>query len=212
MDLSGAQRWAALAGIAVALAGLGAFLLAPGNQRAPGGAPAPGRSAVAPAGGRATGPPATPVATPSASPSATSVNIYGLVPFTPSGLSQAAAVARRFATAYGTYSYRESAAGYAAAMRGLAVTELVTVLARGYQTPGVASARLAAKQISTATVTVRSLSSFGPSSLTFVVDIVQAIAAAHGHSRLAGAYAVTVARAGSGWLVTNIQLATQGNT
>lgn len=212
MDLSPLQRRMAFAIIVVALAGLGVFLLRPGSRAAsrPAGASAlataapadsPPASAAAPAAG-ATAP----------GGSASAVDIYRLLPFTRADLGRALAVAHEFAVDYGTYSYQQDGAAYTAAMRGLVTTELAATIARGYDTAGVAEARKQQKQVSSASADVTGLRAFGSTSLTFLVRVVQSIAAVQGGSHLTTAYAITVVRLGAGWQVSDIQLASAGNS
>lgn len=221
MELSPGQRKAAFAVIVLALAGLGAFLLMPGHHpaRAAGSAGRPGShpSARAASTGSAASAPATaPASVPAGSAhpgrAAGSVDIYRLLPFGQSGLDQAVALTQRFGTAYGTYSYRQNANAYVASLRGMVTSDLATTLARGYSTPGVAQARIRQKQVSVGAAQVTALRAFGPSSLTFLVTVVQKITQAQGRNQLTSRYAVTVTRAGSGWQVSDIQLASAGNT
>jgi hypothetical protein len=140
-----------------------------------------------------------------------SVDIYRLLPFGQSGLDQAVALTQRFGKAYDTYSYRQNANAYVASLRGMVTSDLATTLARGYSTPGVAQARIRQKQVSAGAAQVTALRAFGPSSLTFLVTVVQKITQAQGRNQLTSRYAVTVTRAGSGWQVSDIQLASAGN-
>jgi hypothetical protein len=67
------------------------------------------------------------------------------------------------------------------------------------------------KQVASATATIGSLRSFGPSSITFVVTIRQRVSSTHGASDSSTQYAVTVARADGSWQVNDIELASAGN-
>jgi hypothetical protein len=97
-------------------------------------------------------------------------------------------------------------------MRGLVTPELAATLARSYATPGVAQARTQQRQVSSGQGTVTALRAFGPTSLTFVVTLVQRITQRQGRSQQAGRYAITVSSGGGGWQVSDIQLASAGNT
>lgn len=220
MELSPRQRKAAFAVIVFALAGLGAFLLMPGQHpaRATGSSSRPGSQQSARAGGTgsaASAPATAPASVPAASAQpgrvAGSVDIYRLLPFGQSGLDQAVALTRRFGAAYGTYSYRQNANAYVASLRGMVTAGLASTLARGYSTPGVAQARIQQRQVSVGAAQVTALRAFGPSSLTFLVTVAQKITQAQGRNQLTSRYAVTVTRAGSGWQVSDIQLASAGN-
>jgi hypothetical protein len=208
MDLSPGQRKAAFAAIVIAFLALGAFLLISRAGKSPptahGGPPA----ASAPASPA----PASPVATASAPPQPVSgVDIYRLLPFSQADLDQAIGVAQRFGARYGTYSYQQSASSYVAGLRGLATPGLAATLARSYATPGVAQVRTSQKQVSTGQGTVTALRAFGPSSLTFVVTVVQKITESQGRSQLSTQYAVTVTGGTGHWQVSDIQLASAGN-
>jgi len=97
-------------------------------------------------------------------------------------------------------------------MRNVITAQLSGVLARGYATPGVAGPRVRAKQVSTGTSSISSLRAFGSSSITFVVAISQKITDTRGVSRSTGQYAVTVTGSGSSWQVSDIELASAGNS
>jgi hypothetical protein len=208
MDLTSRQRLLAFAVTVLALAGLGAFLFVTGTGKHHAASPPP-RPATSTR--PSTVPP--PVTTqPAGSTAASSqVNIYRWLPFTEPQLAQAAAVVTKFCDDYGTYSYRESTAGYTSRMQGLATGSLIQVIARGYSAPGVASLRSQQKQVSTASAAINSLRAFGTSSLTFVVTIDQKITADHGTSQQSTPYAVTAASTAGGWQVNDIELASSGD-
>src|SRR5712691_1519077 len=125
MDLTSAQRKIAFAVIVLVLAGLGLAVFRPAAPGSGHGSPAAARSSAssspagptAPAG--ATGA-ASPGQAGQPAPSATATpDIYRWLPFTPSQLATASALAIRFSDHYETYSYSQTAAGYLAPMRGL---------------------------------------------------------------------------------------------
>jgi hypothetical protein len=60
--------------------------------------------------------------------------------------------------------------------------------------------------------TIDAISAFGPTSLTFLVQIAQQITAATGTTDTSTRYSVTVTGNGSSWLVTSVELATVGNS
>lgn len=217
MDPTPGQRKAAFVVIVLALAGLGIFLVRPGasGSAAPAPSPAASRAAATPASPVTQSPAATsgPAAVPSPDPeSGAAARIYQWLPFTASELTRAAATATRFGDLYDTFSYSENAAGYVRQMRSLITPQLAGVLARAYATPGVAGPRLRAKQVSTGTSSISSLRAFGSGSITFIVNINQKITATKGISRNTGQFAVTVSGSGSSWQVSDIELASAGNT
>ncbi len=207
MDLSPAQRVLAFVAIVIVLAGTGVYLLLSAGHGHPAASPRPSASHSAPPA--ASSPTASSPAPPATSPSAP--DIYAWLPFSQADLAKAAAVTQAFGAAYGTYSYTESAASYAASLRGLATSQLEASLERGYATPGVASQRAQQKSVYTGSAVINSLRTFGASSLTFVATINQALTTKSGKSHVSGQYAVTVVNSGGTWLVNDIESATAGN-
>jgi hypothetical protein len=219
MEATPGQRKAVFVLVVLGLAGLGVFLVRPGASgsaapaQSPAASPAPAATASPPA--PATQPSATapaPVTAPAPAPgSAGTAGIYRWLPFTPSELTGAAAVATRFGDLYGTSSYTESATGYVQRMRNVITSELSQVLARAYATPGVAGPRVRQKQVSTAASSISALRAFGSGSITFIVAIHQKITGSRGVSRSTGQYAVTVTGSSGSWQVSDIELASAGN-
>jgi hypothetical protein len=193
----------------LALAGLGLFLLQPGGAK-PHAARTPATSAT-PAAPASTPPAPPPSPQPTGSTASPAVNIYQWLPFSQQDLAQASTVATQFGAYYGTYSYNESAASYGSRMQGLATSQLVQTIEGDYATPGLASLRAQQKRIYTGQAVIDSLRAFGPSSLTFVLTVNQKITSPHGQSQASAKYAVTMANAGSGWQVNDIELASSGN-
>jgi hypothetical protein len=213
MDKASAQRKAVFAVIVVALAALGVYMFMPGALGA-------GRSSKPPATTHhaATRPPhAAPAAThpapaPASSASSSVPNIYGWLPFTQAELASAARVVTEFSAAYGTWSYSQNADAYVATMSNLIAPGLSQVLAQSYSVPGVAKARTSEKQVSTGSAVIGSLRAYGPSSMTFIVTITEKITDTAGRSQSSSQYAVTASGVGSSWQVSDIELASQGNS
>jgi hypothetical protein len=219
MELTPGQRKAAFVLIVLALAALGIFLVRPGARSAAAGRPATASAAASPPASpalAATQPPAAnpaPATAPNPVPSAAAkANIYQWLPFTPSELARAAVVATRFGALYDTFSYTESAKNYTAKMRNVISGQLAGTLARAYATPGVAAPRARLKQVSVGSASITSLRAFGSASITFIIAIQQKITDKHGISLSTGQYAVTVTGAGRGWQVSDIELASAGNS
>jgi len=118
----------------------------------------------------------------------------------------------RFGDAYGTYTYTENGSAYVARLQSLASAQLARQIEAAYEAPGVAAARLDEKQVSVGTATIGSIRAFGPGSLTFVVLVTQQITRTAGRSQQATDYAVTVTGSGTGWQVTDVELASAGNS
>jgi hypothetical protein len=194
--------------VVLVLAGLGAYLIssaARGAARPP--AAAPAATAALPA----SSPSASPAPTSSA-PAAGTPGIYQWLPFTPPELAAAAAAARQFGVAYGTFSYTETASEYGARLQPLASAALVAELQGAYSLPGVAAARTGTRQISVGTAVIESIRAFGTGSLTFVVQVTENLTASSGRSQNVTQYAVTLSGSGSSWQVTDIELASAGNS
>jgi hypothetical protein len=211
MDLTPGQRRAIFAGVVLALAALGAFLIIPsmlskGARGRPAAASQPLHSAAP------TIPPPSPGGLGSTTGPGTGVNIYQWLPFSQAGLTAAASVVRQFATDYSTYRYSENAATFVRRMSGLITAQLSVTLARAYATPGVAQLRVKQKQVYSGTARITGLRAFGSSSMTFVVAVAQKITGTQGTSENTIDYAVTVTGAGTIWKVDDVEFSSAGNT
>jgi hypothetical protein len=214
MDTSSGTRRLVFGLIVCALVALGAYLLgstAHGAGRSAGRQPGPTVSpephSSAPDAGSAGPSGAGPAVSAAAGP-----DIYQWLPFTQAGLAAAAAVVVRFGNAYGTFSYTQSAAEYVAPMQAITSGQLVGQIKAAYSTAGVVAARVGGKQVSAGTATIESIRAFGPSSLTFVVQVSQRMTDSTGGSQVSTGYAVTVTGNGTSWLVSDIELASAGNS
>jgi type IV secretory pathway VirB6-like protein len=205
MDSSPVWRRVTFAAIVCVLVALGAYLLGPLAHRQSQGNHQP----LAASSPRASVPP---VAASSPPATAGQPDIYQWLPFTSSGLAAAAAIATRFGTAYGTYSYTRSAADYAASLQPVTAPSLLGQIEAAYAAPGVAAARAGSKQVAVGVATIDAISAFGPTSLTFLVQIAQQITAATGTTDTSIRYSVTLTGNGSSWQVTGVELATVGNS
>ena len=205
MDLSPVARRVVFVVIVCGFAALGAYLLGPAAHRSTAvGRPSPAAYSAGPSA------PADQVR--ATTPARVQPDIYQWLPFTQSGLAAAAGTAVRFGNAYGTYSYTESAAAYAASLESMTSAQLVGQIEAAYAAPGVAVARQSEKQVAVGTTTIGSLRAFGPGSLTFVVQVAQQLTESSGRSGQTTDYAVTVSGAGTSWQVTDVELAAAGNT
>jgi hypothetical protein len=205
-------RRVAFAVIVCVLVALGAYLIGPiaHRDRQPGKQP-PGHHAEA-AGTRRTATSPSPSAAGTAPPQSGQPDIYQWLPFNQTGLAAAAETVTRFGDAYGTYSYSESASAYGASLQPVTSPSLVDQIEAAYAAPGVASARAGAKQVAAGTATIDSISAFGPTSLTFFLEVSQRITATTGASQQSTRYSVTVTGGGTSWQVTSVELATVGNS
>ena len=204
MDISPATRRLIFGLIVAVLVALGAYLLGPvahgsGRSGAPG-KPGALASTSAPATEPATAPPTG------------QPDIYQWLPFTPAGLAAAASVVVRFGDAYGSFTYTQDAAAYVAPLVPIASAQLVGQIEAAYASPGVSAARVSGKQVAVGTATIGSIRAFGPSSLTFLVQVTQRLTDTTGRSDNTSVYAVTVTGTGTTWQVTDVELASAGNT
>jgi hypothetical protein len=212
MELSTGQQRALFVALVILLAGLGIYLIGPARHSGPSAAPSASTSPVAAA---TSSPPSAvqPVSSSSpASSAAGGVNIYDWLPFTQQDLAQASQVTLAFAADYGTYSYTETPAAYADKMSALVTAEFAVTLKADYAAAGFAAQRSAQKQVSSGSGGIASIRSFGPGSITFVVNIAQKLTTTKGSMTTTMQYAVTVVSAAGGWQVNDIELATAGNS
>ena len=219
MEPSSGQQRLLFVVIVLVLAGIGVYLISarthsgtaatpPASVSATGSAPATSPAPQAPAVQPATTPASAPA---SGSAGGGRADIYQWLPFSQQDLTEAARTTVAFAADYETYSYTETAAAYAGKMASLVTGELAATLKDAYATPGVAAQRTAQKQVSTSSGGIASIRSFGPGSITFVVNIAQQLATTRGTSAKTTQYAVTVVSAAGGWQVNDIELAGAGN-
>jgi hypothetical protein len=202
MDASPAARRVAFAIIVCAFAALGAYVLGPLAHR---GNTADRRpSAVTP----------TRTSAPTQSPGTAGrpASIYEWLPFTQAGLTAAAYTVVRFGDAYGTYSYTEDGVAYVAPLQPIVSGQLVGQIEAAYDAPGVAASRQGEKQISVGATTIGSIRAFGPGSITFLVEVTQQMTSAAGRSQQVTDYAVTVTGTGTSWQVSDVELASAGNS
>jgi hypothetical protein len=206
MDISPLGRRLIFGLIVCVLVGLGAYLLGPvargAGRSSPQHSPTPRASSPT---ARATAPSSPPLA--SGQP-----DIYQWLPFTQAELAAAASVVVRFGDAYGSYSYTQNAATYTARLVPITAPQLVGQLAAAYSAPGVAAVRASAKQVAVGTAMIASIRAFGPSSLTFLVQVAQQLSDTAGGSQQTTVYAVTVTGSGTGWQVTDVELQSAGNS
>ena len=141
------------------------------------------------------------------------VDIYQWLPFSQQDLTEAAQATIAFAADYDTYSYTETDKAYIDKMAGVVTGELAATLKNAYDLPSAAAVRSGQKQVATSSGQIVSIRSFGtgPTSIIFVVNITQKVAATSGTSSTTTHYAVTVTSAAGGWQVNDIELAKAGN-
>jgi hypothetical protein len=222
MEPSSGQQRLLFVVVVLVLAGLGVYLISarthngtaatpPASPSATGSAPATSSTPPAPQSS-AVQPATTPASAPASVPGGSGrADIYQWLPFNQQDLTEAARTTVAFAADYETYSYTETATAYAGKMASLVTGELAATLKNAYATPGVAAQRTAQKQVSTSSGGIASIRSFGPGSITFVVNIAQQLATTQGTSTKTTQYAVTVVSAAGGWHVNDIELAGAGN-
>ena len=164
------------------------------RQRAAGTRPAPSSPAPAPAGTTAARP-----------------RLAALLPASPAWIEAAAGLAARFAAACTTWSYHQPPAAWLARLRPIAATQLCPALARAAWTPGILAQRHHSHQAAAGTVTGERIRDLTPGSVIITVQVRQAITTAGGLSQVPDDLAVTVARAGGGQAVWDVEPAA-GNT
>jgi hypothetical protein len=216
MEPSSGQQRLLFVVVVLVLAGLGVYLISARTHNGTAATPPASVSATGPAPATSAAPAVQPATTPASVPASVprgsgGADIYQWLPFSQQDLTQAARTTVAFAADYEPYSYTETAAAYAGKMASLVTGELAATLKNAYATPGVAAQRTAQKQVSTGSGGIASIRSFGPGSITFVVNIAQQLASTQGTSTKTTQYAVTVVSAAGGWQVNDIELAGAGN-
>jgi hypothetical protein len=215
MELSTGQQRLLFVVVVLALAGLGIFLLGPSFHHKTSAAPTPSASSAPASAPAASSSPAAQPATTPATPATTGggANIYQWLPFSQQDLTEAAQATISFAADYDTYSYTETDKAYIGKMAGVVTAELAATLKNAYDLPSAASMRSSQKQVATSSGQIVSIRSFGtgPSSIIFVVNITQKVAATSGTSSTTTQYAVTAIAAAGGWQISDIELAKAGN-
>ena len=205
MDISPASRRLIFGLVVALLVALGAYLLGPaahGAGRSGAASDTPTRQAAP-----------TPTIEPATAPTTGQPDIYQWLPFTPAGLAAAAAVAVRFSDAYGSFTYTQDAAVYAAPLVAHRVGAASRPDRGGLLRRRVwRAARVSGKQVAVGTATIGSIRAFGPSSLTFLVQVAQQLTETSGRSDNTTVYAVTVTGTGTTWQVTDVELASAGNS
>jgi len=166
--------------------------------QSPAASPAPARH---PAPAHATSPPA-----------AASPGLAAILPFSPSRLQAAAALAGRFAGAYGTWSWRQPPAAWLAGLRPMASSGLYAALARAADIPGVLAQRDHARQAAAGTATAVQIRDLTTGSVTFTVAVRQVITSTSGTSQTVSSFAVTLTPWAAGWAVYDIEPASAGNS
>ena len=205
MDISPLGRRLIFGLIVCVLVALGAYLLGPVARGV--GRSSPQRSPTP----RASRPAAT-ASGPASTPADGQPDIYQWLPFTQAGLAAAASVVVRFGDAYGSYSYTQNATAYTAPLVSITAPQLVGQIEAAYSAPGVAAARASSKQVAVGTAMVASIRAFGPSSLTFLIQVAQQLTDTAGGSQQTMVYAVTVTGSGTSWQVTDVELQSAGNS
>ena len=149
---------------------------------------------------------------PASPPGAASPGLAAILPFSPSRLQAAAALAARFAAAYNTWSWQQPPAAWLAGLHPMASSGLYAALAWAAGTPGVLAQRDRARQAAAGTATAAQIRDLTPGSVTVTVTVRQAITAASGTSHAVSSLAVTLTPHGSSWTVWDIEPASAGNT
>ena len=112
---------------------------------------------------------------PASPPAAASPGLAAILPSSPSRLQAAAALAGRFAGAYGTWSWRQPPAAWLAGLRPMASSGLYAALARAADIPGVLAQRDHARQAAAGTATAVQIRDLTTGSVTFTVAVRQVI-------------------------------------
>ena len=153
--------------------------------------------------------PSSPALAPAAAPAP---GLAALLPDSPAWIEAAAGLAARFAAACTTWSWRQPPADWLARLRPLTATRLYPALARAAGTPGILDWRDLGHLAAAGTVTGERIRDLTPGSVIITVQVRQAITSTAGPSQAPDDLAVTVARAGGGQAVWDVEPAAAGNT
>lgn len=138
--------------------------------------------------------------------------LAALLPDSPAWIKAAAALAARFAAAYTTWSYHQPPAAWLARLHPMTAAQLYPALARAAWTPGILAQRDHGRQAAAGTVTGERIRDLTPGSVIIIVQVRQAISSTGGLSEVPVDLAVTVARAGGGQAVWDVEPAADGDT
>jgi hypothetical protein len=170
--------------------------------------PAPGQRAAS------TGPvPSSPAPAPApAGATAARPGLAALLPDRPAWIEAAVGLAARFAAAYTTWSYNQPPAAWLARLRPITASQLYPSLAQAAWTPGILAQRDHGRQAAAGTVTGERIRDLTPGSVIITVQVRQAITSVGGASQAPDDLAVTVAEAGGGQAILDVEPAAAGNT
>jgi hypothetical protein len=226
MELSPGRQRGLFAAVVVVLAGLGIYLIGNSGHHATSGAPAPSATraggAQAPPGssGNQAAPPSVEPGTTTLPPPAGTTsakgqaNIYDWLPFSQKDLTSAAKSTLAFAVAYGSWTYTETPAAYAAKISNLVTGQLANTLKASYATPQIARQRAKNKQVSQGSGGIAGIRSFtsGSRSITFLVNLAQKLTSAQETTTTTTQYAITCVPGPGSWEVNDIEYASAGNS
>lgn len=147
---------------------------------------------------------------PAATASNAPFDVYSYLPMSKQELAAAADYAQRFTTEYGTFSYEEDPAAYAARLKGYTTTEFANVLLRTLTSPGTVEANRADEVVSVGTAQVKEIRQIQSTSVVFVVTGTQKVTARSGPKERTEDYAVTLIEVGADWRVHDLQPADSG--
>lgn len=168
--------------------------------------PAPGQPA---AGTRPA--PSSPAPAPPGATGARS-GLTALLPDSPAWIEAAAGLAARFAAAYATWSWTQPPAAWLAQLRPITASQLYPALAQAAWTPAILAQRDRGRRAAAGTVTGEQIRDLAPGSVIITVQVRQIITSTGGRSEVPDDLAVTVARAGGGQAVWDVEPAADGNS
>jgi hypothetical protein len=138
--------------------------------------------------------------------------LAAILPVSPARLQAAAALAGRFAAAYGTWSWRQPPAAWLAGLQPMTTSRLYAALTRAAGIPGVLVRCAATRQAATGTATAAKVRDLAPGSVTITVTLQQVITATSGTTQTHASLAVTLTPRGTGWAVWDLEPAAAGNS
>ena len=152
-----------------------------------------------------------PAATGSA-PARTAADAQRLLPFTPDQIVDAADLASRFAVAYTTHRYDEPPRTYLQRLIPMASPQLLPTIERAATDTGTLTQRHRTQEISTGQARPEVIRTLGPTSITFLLTVIDHSTTIHASRQDLLYYALTLAKTRDRWQVYAIELADTGNT
>lgn len=135
-----------------------------------------------------------------------------LLPFNPRQIAEAADLATRFISTYGTYRYDEPPSAYLQRLTPMMSAQLRPAIERAASDPNTLTQRRRTQEVSATQALPEAIRAIGPSSITIMLVATQTITTAHATRPETSRYAATLIPTHDGWSLYAIELAATGDT